>query len=383
MRPVHNARLVTFTIVGKIKRIYTVWVLKSIFSKIFSFIFHHKKLSTTFLALLIVGFSLWPKPLAPVPTQEISAQDFVQSISVSGNVAAENTVNLSFPINGTIAYVGVKKGDIVNAYQVLANLDLRTVLKNLQNALLAYSIQRNTFDQTITNNGNPSDPSTAANDSVKRILQDNQYNLDQAVNSVELQNLAKQQSILTTPIAGIITEADPIAGQTAVLGTTLFTVVDPNSTVFDMDIDEADIGKISVGQEVDIVLDAYPDTTYRQHITKIDFVSHTTSNGSNAFSVETDLPTNTNYRYRVGMNGNADVILNKEPNTLTVPMIAVVNNTVWVKVKGGFENRKVVIGKQNDTDGIVVSGLSAGDVVALDPTAAAKEKVNKWQIKIH
>src|SRR5260221_3521584 len=97
---------------------------------------------------------------------------------------------------------------------------------------------------------------------MKRLLQNNQYDLNKTINSVELVDLARQQSILSTPIAGIVTRVDaPVAGVTAIAGSTTFTVVDPTSIVFDMDIDEADIGKIQEGQHAKITLDAYPNMT--------------------------------------------------------------------------------------------------------------------------
>lgn len=297
---------------------------------------------------------------------------------MSGSVAAQNTANLTFPMSGKVVYVGAKEGDYVKQYQTIATLDERTLEANLESDVKAAQNQQISFDTVNDKNGDRALTDTGLSVSAQRELQTAMNTLDQAQLTVEIQKIAQEQAVLISPINGILTRADiQNPGVTASL-TTTYTVVDPTSTVFDMDVDEADIGNVKVGQDVQIVFDAYPNETITEPITKIDFVSHTTTNGSNAYTVETQLPANSNYKYRVGMNANATIILSKKENVLSVPISSLGNNNaVWVKVKGGFIQKQIAIGSQNDTDAEVLSGLSAGDIVALDPTAAAKQAVKR------
>lgn len=346
------------------------------YKKPLPWLWHHKKISLGVVVLLIAAFIFYPRPKPTLATTTVKEGEFIQSLSVSGSVVAKNSVNLTFPISGKIAWVGVKKGDFVKAGQTLATIDQQTAQKNLQAALISYSLQRNTFDQTQSNNQNRT-PDQALSDDMKRILQNNQYNLNQAINSVELQDLAKKNAVLWTPIDGIVTRVDTeVAGPDAIAGTTTFTVTDPTSVAFDMDIDQADIGKLSKDLPVHIVLDAFPDQTINEPVNSIDFVSHTTSNGGNAFTVETVLPQNADYHFRIGMNGNAEIILSKKEHVVSVPLSSITDDKyVYVKKKDGFVKTKLTLGLQNDTDAEVVSGLSAGDEVALDPTQAATRAV--------
>lgn len=335
----------------------------------------HKVISFIAVVFIVIAFFVFrPKPAPPIATQKIQKGDIVQTVSVSGAVAAKNVANLTFPIGGTISWIGVKVNDTVSAGQTIATLDQRTVLKNLQQALITYSEQRNTFDQTLFNNGNAAGPQDAVNDTIKRVLQNNQFDLDKSVNSVELQDLARQQSILTTPISGIVTKEDTtVAGTTAVLGTTTFTITDPTSLVFSMDVDEADIGKIHPGQKVSLTLDAYPNDTFSLPVDTIDFVSHATTNGGNAYTVDVKLNNSASSTYRVGMNGNADITTNEKHNVLTIPLASLVNtNQVYVKTTKGFVLRSISLGLQSDTQAEVTSGLAVGDAIALDPTQIKK-----------
>lgn len=366
---------INFTLVVALEKAYNETVMH-LFKRLFSYIKHHKRLMLIVLfCLLVIGFIFRPKPAPPIATQEVKLGTITQTVSVSGAVAAKKIAALTFPIGGTISWVGVKTGDTVTAGQTIATLDVRTALKNLQQSLIAYSIARNTFDQTIDNNGGTKNPSSAVNDAEKRILQNNQYNLDQAVNSVELQDLARQQSILSTPIAGIVTRADAtVPGVTAIAGSTTFTIVDPTSIVFNMDVDEADIGKVIPGQIVRLTLDAYPNEILTVSVDSIDFVSHTTTNGGNAYTVMVKLTDTADNKYRVGMNGSADIITNQKHNVLTIPLASLINdNEVYVKTAKGFVVKKLILGLQSDTDTEVVSGLSAGDAIATQPTQITKK----------
>lgn len=337
------------------------------------FLKHHKRrLLLLIITLIILGVILWPRSVKQLETQAVKRGDIVESISATGTVNA-TSVDLTFLIPGKLVYLGVKKGDQVKKGQVIATIDQQTLQKNLETKLRDYSLKRNEFDQTQSDNLNRT-PLEALNDDMKRILQDNQYDLDKAVISVELQDLAKQQSVLTTPIAGVVTQTDVTTAGVNIGLTTTFTVSDLTSTTFDIDIDEADIGKVNIGFPVKITLDAFPDQALNVTVQSIDFVAHATSTGGNVYTVQTTLPQNTKFVYRVGMNGDAEIITNKKQNVINIPISSVLDDTyVFVKTNRGFEKRTVKLGLINDTDAEIISGLNQGEEVALDPTEAEKQ----------
>lgn len=328
------------------------------------------------IGIVVIGIILFalfrPKPPRPIEVQKVKQGNLVQSISISGKIAAKKFADLTFPVGGTLAFLGIKQGDQVAQYQTIATLDTRTAQRNMRSAMIDYAKQRNTFDETQNTYQNRT-PQQALNDSMKRILQNNQNDLDKAINSVELQELVREQSILTTPIAGIVTRADAKSEGITISPTTVFEIVDPTSLVFAMDVDEADIGKIQTGQQAKIVLDPFPDDTLKIPVNQIDFVSHTTSTGSNVYTVEAVL-TDGGGKYRVGMNGNAEINTGEEHDALIIPLAAVVDgNYVFVKKGTTFVKRNIKLGVQNDTDTQVTKGLNIGEEVAIEPTRVSTE----------
>lgn len=332
----------------------------------------HKKFYFAILVIIIILIIVFrPTGPKPVEVEKVKRGDITESITATGTIASKTSVNLNFVASGKLVYLGVKKGDLVEANKTIAILDQRTLQKDLESALRDYSLQRNTFDQTQSNNLNRT-PNQALNDSMKRILQDNQYNLEKAVISVELQQLAKENSVLITPIEGIVTRADVTTAGVNVSATTTFTIADPNNLVFKIDIDEADIAKVRVGANITLTLDSYPDQKIPLQITAIDFSSHTSDTGGNVYTVETLMPINTDTKYRIGMTGEAEIIVDQKKDTLIISLASVAdNNFVYVRKGDSYIKRKVKTGIQSDTEIEVISGLTDGEEVALQPDEIA------------
>ena len=108
-------------------------------------------------------------------------------------------------------------------------------------------------------------------------------------------------------------------------------------------------------------------------MTKIDFAAHETSVGGIAYTVETKLPPNNSLVYRLGMSGDAEILIAKKSDTLVVSLASITDDeSVYVKVGDRFEKRKVKTGIQSDTEIEIVDGLQVDEEVALQPDEAAK-----------
>lgn len=340
-----------------------------------SFVLSRKKLLLILVVVIvIIGFIISSTQASqPLETIKVKTGDITESLSASGTVTSLTSVDLNFLAAGKLVYLGVKKGDMVKKGQTLAVLDQRSMQKNLELALRDYSKQRNTFEQTLDDNqDNPLE------DDIRRILDSNQHDLDKAVHSVELQSLAKEQSVLTSPIDGVVTQADVMTPGVNVSVTTKFSVADPTNLVFKMEVDEADVGKVRIGQTVKIVLDAYPEETIETTVESVDFASHTTSTGGNVFTVEAYLAPTGNIAYRIGMSGDAELIMKELKDVLVVPLGSVTEDqAVYIQTENGYKKQKIVTGSPNDIDIEVVSGVREGDIIALDPIKAKEVGENK------
>lgn len=308
------------------------------------------------------------KKAAEIKTARAVKSEFVKTIASSGKTKAARSVDLKFQTSGKLTWVGVKEGDTVSAWQAIAGLDPREVQKTLDKALRDYSSERNDFEETwrVTYTGHS--VNDALTDTVKRILQKNQWDLEKAVLDVELKSLAVEYATLVTPIAGVVTHVDtPVAGVNITPATAVFTVVDPSSMVFEVNADETDVGSLKIGQKARIMLDAYPTATYSGTVSYISYSSELSAGGATVFPVKVmfDEPLDV----RIGLNGDVTIDADYLSDAITVPLEAVreENGDRFVYKKEGSTYKKTVVktGMQNDADIVIEEGLVAGDIVVI------------------
>lgn len=322
--------------------------------------------------VVLLGSGLWfarsrrTTTSLTIETHAVERQDFAKTVSSSGKTSAAKSVELKFQTSGKLAWVGVKEGDTVTAYQAIAGMDVREVRKNLEKALRDYSSERNDFEETwrVTYDGKA--PYQAFSDTVKRILEKNQWDLEKAVLDVELKHLAVEYATLVTPIAGLVTHIDaPIAGVNITPATAVFAISDPNSLIFEANVDEIDVGALALAQSATVVLDAFPDTVFRGKVSYISYASQTSSGGATVFPVKVafDEPQS----LRIGLNGDITIDVERQPSVLTIPIEAVRESKgkkyVYRKTGKTYEKVEIIVGSQNENTIIVASGLTDGDSV--------------------
>ena len=346
--------------------------IKNLFSRLRNLVLGHRKISVVVLiAVIIIGVILWPKNSKLILTEVAKKQDVIKTVSVTGKVDSETAVSLTFQFGGKLIYLGAKEGDSVKKGQAIASLDRNQLEASFRQAQQDFTAAKAASQQYYDDHTNATESDA---EKVQRTA------IDAAQNKAYDQMMKVQQdlnnSTLYSPIDGILTKAGADTAGVNVTALTIFTITDPNSLNFKIEVDEADIGQVKIGQAVNISLDSFPNDNLKLIVDKIDFVSHTTTSGGNAFYVKANLPQNNNYR--VGMNGNADIIVGEVKNVLAISSSSLFdNNYVYIKTANGFAKRKLTLGLQNDTQAQVLSGLSEGDTVAIDPTSVPQNLVAK------
>ena len=262
--------------------------------------------------------------------------------------------------------MGVKQGDRVNKWQAIASLDQRALRKSLEQELIDYSKERNDFDEDRFETYGEGVNLT---DTIKRVLQKNQWDLNRAVLDVEIDNIALEYSTIISPINGIVTNIDvPVPGVNITSTSALFTVADPDHLEFHAEIDEADIGLIEATQSAELLLDAYPEDPIPVTVDWIDFNSTLDSSGSTVYIVKFYL-TNLDQKYRLGMNGEITITTDERENVLTVPFESLIENGDGSKVQvikdGKAIDQKVETGLIGESDIEITEGLKAGQTIVV------------------
>lgn len=305
---------------------------------------------------------------------QVTRGELVESVSTSGNVKADQYSQLTFPSGGLVSWVGVKAGQKVVKGQAIAQLDTVSLNAAYENALNTYRNYQAIADQVLD--------SVKGNDSAETFTQKAtrttaEVNRDNAYNAVLAAQDNLKNAIIFAPFTGVVDIVNPNSPGVNVLpGVANYTVVNPDSVYFDAEVEETDLPNISVGQAVNIKLDAYPADSFQGVVTNIGMVAFMSGTGGNAYHVRISLPKNTDMKFKVGMGGDVDIIFNKIENTLKVPVSAIVtdsNNYVWVVYGGRVKKAAVGIGGENNDETEIKSGLTEGQTIISQPPALLKE----------
>lgn len=169
-------------------------------------------------------------------------------------------------------------------------------------------------------------------------------------------------------------------GDRAWTGAAIAEIPDLSEMRIELQLEEVDRGKLRLGQEVRVRVDAVPD---QEFAAELDWVSPIAAqiwrgmrDSDKVFPAHASLR-NLDSRLRPGMSATAEIVIESEPNVLMIPLRASFLHegqpAVWVQRGQDFRIRSITVGKQNATDIVVLSGLEEGEMVALEnPEEAAK-----------
>jgi multidrug efflux pump subunit AcrA (membrane-fusion protein) len=160
-------------------------------------------------------------------------------------------------------------------------------------------------------------------------------------------------------------------------GLPFMAVVDPSKMEVRVDLNQVDLLRVRPGMHANMHLDAYPGIELAATLEDLSPLGH---NGQFTdtirvfgarFSVQGADP-----RLLPDLSAALDLDLGSEEKALVVPRQSVAFDAashafVWVEVSGSFEKRPVQIGRQNDTEAVVLSGLQEGDIVRRMPEESA------------
>jgi HlyD family secretion protein len=324
--------------------------------------------------IIVGGIGIWQYRQAQTnkPTFNFESpkrETIIKTLEVSGLVDAKEKARLRFLSGGKVTYLGAQAGNMVKKGQTLATIDQATLKKQLEQDLNTFMKERLDWDQL--NDDVYEDVFTQREN---RQRQQGQLDLTNEVLSVEIRDIAISNTRLTAPFAGILTTAPITTPGVQLLSTDYFEIVNPDTLLFKAEVDEADIALVKQNQLATLTLDAHPDTEVSSYVNYISYTSSQTSNGT-VFIIELPLDS-TRYGldfFRLGMNGDVAIELERSENTLTIPLVALKerDGKTFVDVKttqNGTDEvveREITIGLETDEKVEVKSGLTEQDLVVI------------------
>lgn len=303
------------------------------------------------LLVLLVGFGLAgffafqkEKGVVTYTSKSVERGNITVLVYATGTIEPTNLVEISSELSGTLATVDVDYNDAVEVGQVLARLDTTKLEAEVAvreaslisaeagvaqaQAALHEAAENYEISEALDKRGVTSHQSfisaTATYERAVASLQiaDAARNLAEA--SLELQQADLAKAVIRSPIKGIILDRDADVGQivaSSLAAPILFMIAEDLSKMeLQVDVDEADIGRISVGNHATFTVEAYDETSFPAEIAEIRFASETIDG---VVSYKTILSINNEkLLLRPGMTATSEIIVDQVTDALLVPNAA-------------------------------------------------------------
>lgn len=280
-------------------------------------------------------------------TEPITRGDVRLTVSATGTLEPTRTVEVGSELSGTVARVLVDLNDRVTKGQVLVELDTAKFGDQVERSRASLASRRAAVAQAqatvqearstlaryeeVSRLSGGKVPSRSEIDTAQAALERAQADLQSAQSEVrdaqaalrtDETNLSKAS--IRSPIDGVVLtrSADPGNAVAASLqAVTLFTIAeDLTRLTLEVNVDEADVGAVDVGQTASFTVSAWPDRHYPATIRRVAFGATTTDNVV-TYVTYLDVA-NEDLTLRPGMTASATIVATEHEGVLTVPSTA-------------------------------------------------------------
>lgn len=317
-----------------------------------------------------------PKP-APITVSTTTAreQPWQPALNAVGTLRAVNGADLAMDAAGLVTTVKLKSGQDVQRDQLLLQLRDDDTTAQLQQLQAAAQLSQLTFERARKQLAGQA-ISQADFDSAAADLKAKKA-------AVAQQQVLVDKKQLRAPFAGRAGIITISPGDYVSAGTTLVTLQQLDPLFVDFHVPQGELGRLQVGQSVELTLDAYAGRPFNG---KLSAISPKVDTGTRNVQVEASVP-NPDKALTPGMFAKLEVEVGSKQDRLTLPQAAIVYNpygdTVYVvhPSKGKDEQGRVLPPTVQQT--FVTVGETRGDQVAiLKGLEPGTEVVTSGQVKL-
>ena len=288
-------------------------------------------------------------------------------------------VNVGSRISGTVVSLPVEVGDSVEVNQLLAELDrtaleaaadqVRSELKLAEpRVALAEAVLKRRRNLALKGLASDEDLDTAERDLAVERAQ-----LEASKARLRSAEIVLGYTEIRAPISGVVAGVATREGETVAADYSAPTFV----TIIDLDrlevlayVDETDIGRVRVGQAASFTVDTYPDKQFEAKVTAIQPRAELQGSVVN-YVARLDFKPENGFILRPEMTAHVQLVINQR-DALTVPRNALIRRDgrqyMMVERNGEWIETGVKTGWRSERKVEIVSGVSPGDIIALNPT---------------
>jgi RND family efflux transporter MFP subunit len=362
-------------------------------------------LAIALLALTLSGCAT--HSAVAVATKVAANQELSTTLDLSGVLVPADTADISSQITGRVISLGFQAGDTVKAGDVLMQLDTASTNAqlaqdeaSLQSAEAAAVVARNQaavakislssaqesynrvkalFDSGAESQSDMDNATNALNTAQTQYDNASGAALDQANAAVgtdkakiDSDRVQLNEETITSPLDGVLASRNVDVGEVVSPGATVMSVVDSSSLKLTSTVTQDVLPLLALGQTMNVTVDSLSSHSYQGSITTLGPIAVSTGE---VFPVEVTIKNDG--KLMGGMTAHASAAV--KASGIVVPSAAVVPgggaSYVFVIKDGMASKRLVTTGQKSDQDTLILTGLAAGEQVAVTNTNALGDNV--------
>ena len=295
-----------------------------------------KKIIITAIMIIAIGVGVYyaffnkTKEEFTLRTDLVSKGDITVQVTSTGTISAVTTVDVGTQVSGIIKNLYADYNSVVKKGQIVAKIDSTNLIKSLKDAEINLVKNQVQFDagernyQRVKSLYDKQLESQANYDNALTTYESNKAALLSAKANLENAKVNLDYATIYAPISGVIIDRKVNVGQTVNAGMsspTLFQIANDLSRMqVQATIDEADIGKIDIGQDVTFTVDAFPDDRFNGTIYQIRLAPSVSQNVVN-YVVIIDVR-NDKLKLMPGMTASVKIKVAEKQSVVRVPNMA-------------------------------------------------------------
>ena len=322
-------------------------------------------------------------------TLETTISNLEKATVATGKVEPRDEILIKPQISGIIDVVykqageKVQKGEVIAKVKVIPELGqlnsaesrVRLAEINARQSETDFSRMKALYEQKLVST-EEYEKSEVTVKQAREELQTAKDNLQIVKEGITQSNASFSSTLIRSTIDGLILDVPIKAGNSVIMsntfndGTTIATVADMNDLIFRGNIDETEVGRLHEGMPVKISLGALQNMTFDA---ELEYISPkgVEQNGANQFEIKATLRVPDTITVRSGYSANAEIVLERALQVLTVPESAIefIGDSTFVYLltdsipQQRFARRPVTIGMSDGIRIEVKQGLTEGQRV--------------------
>jgi HlyD family secretion protein len=355
-----------------------------------------KKVFLSLFILVVLGLTGWlgyyfykksKKDPVVYKTESPFMTSIVKKTVAVGSIVPRKEINIKSQVSGIVDELYVEAGEVVNKGELIAKIRIVPNIVNVNNAESSLQSARISLEQArkeLDRNKALFEQKAISEQEYNKIVLDfdlKRQSVEAAESNLQLvregasKKAGQVSNLVYSTIDGMVLDV-PVKVGTSVIerntfneGTTIASIADMKSLIFEGKIDESEVGKIKEGMDLNLTIGAIEGQIYKA---KLEYISPkgVTEEGAIKFQIKAKVLLDEKSFIRAGYSANADIVLDHKDSVLAIKesLLQFDKNTPFIEVEKSpnvFERRQIKTGISDGINIEIIDGIKKGDKIKI------------------